>query len=198
MGRFLRLSVIILGVFAAGAFCYFILLKQPRSIETPAPSSGQVKGEIFEEWHIYKPQSDRFEARLPAQPQHAGQAIRMHDGGGIIRYDMYVTQVHFGPTFMINVIEYPASFDVSDSDALLENAMKEIISGNPDNTLLKSSRDSFLGCPSLLFLVQNQQGSIKSRVVQKDHVIYVLSVADTTAENAETHFDKLIHSFKIK
>lgn len=197
MGRLISLVLAVVGVLIAGVLCYNLFLKKSPEKENATTPPLEVTSDLTGEWREYKPQSNLFTVSLPALPHHAAQAIPAQDGGGVIRYNMYLSQARNGATFMINVIEYPPSFDISDSNALLEGVMKEIVGGNPNNTLVKSTRDVFLGFPSLLFLVHNKEGTIKTRVTQKDHVLYVLSAADTTNERAESKFEKLVESFKI-
>lgn len=197
MGRLVRLGLVVVGLLIAGVLiCNIFIKKSPMNEKATAPTI-EVTSDLMEEWREYKPQSQLFTVSLPALPQHASQAIPVQEGEGVIRYNMYLAQARDGATFMINVIEYPASFDVSDSQALLEGVMKEIVGGNPNNTLVKSTRDAFYGFPSLLFLVHNQEGTIKTRVIQKNHVLYVLSAADISDERVESKFEKLVGSFKF-
>jgi hypothetical protein len=154
--------------------------------------------DLTEEWKEYRPQTERFSVTFPTTPQHAAQMIPVPDGDGFIRYDMYLALSRKGATFMINVIEYPATFNMADVDSLLNGVMREMIGGNPSNALLNSNHGTFDGNPCLEFLLHNKKATMKTMVVQKDHTIYVLSAADITQELAEEGFKKLENSFKIQ
>lgn len=198
MGRTTKIVLVVVGILVFAMFYHFLLEKKtsasPKIIEEP----GMATLEIKEEWKEYRPQSDQFVVVLPTTPQHAAQMIPVPEGEGFIRYDMYLAQSRKGATIMINVIEYPVTFDMSDLDALFNGVMREMLAGNPTNVLLKNSKGTFSGHPSFEFIIKNQEATMKTIVIQKDHRLYILSAADSMAEHAEESFQKLLESFKLQ
>lgn len=197
MGRGKKVGIVFLGVLLGVFLCYFAFTKRATPARVNPPIPLPVESEIVEEWKAYSPQSERFQVSFPSFPQHAAQSIPMPEGNGVVRYDMYLAQARNGATYMINVIEYPSSFDTSDAETILSGVMKEMVAGNPGNTLVKNEKTSLFGNPALEFIIHNQESSIKTVTIQKDHFIFVLSAADSTERGAEQNFSKLIKSFKI-
>lgn len=190
-------------IFAISAFgiififlIYRLIFPSVSSIEQQ-PKKHQVQ-EITEIWNEFRPQSELFIVSLPSIPQHAAEIIHAPDGEGQIRYDMYISQSRKNVTYMINIINYPSTYDVSNTESFLQGVMNELLGGNSSNKLLNDSQGTFQGCPSLDFLIQNKTALIKSKVFMKDKTIFVLSVAAQTEDTTTECFKKLASTFVLK
>lgn len=151
-----------------------------------------------EDWKEYKPATGSFTALLPTLPQHASEVVPIPDSSDSIKYNMYLTQSKSGLTYMINMIEYPRSFDTSNSEMLLEGIIKEMMSGDAQNVLVDKSRQEFLGCPSVDFTLKTEHGSVSARALIAGKTVYVLTAIDSSSERAKKGFQRLVDGFSLK
>lgn len=194
MGRKAIFAIAAFGIFFV--FLMYRLFSPSVHICERQPKNDQVV-EITETWNEFHPQSELFTVSLPSVPQHAAEIIHAPDGEGQIRYDMYISHSRKNITYVINIIDYPATYDVSNTESFLQGIMNELLGGNPSNKLLSDSQGTFLGCPSLDFSIQNKTALLKAKVFMRDRTIFVLSVASPTEEMTNEALNKLASTFSL-
>jgi hypothetical protein len=147
-------------------------------------------------WKVFT--SKRFTVELPGQPHHAHETSTVPDSKEKIGYDMYVTQSRLGTTFMINVIEYPPSFNTDSSEPILTAVLNDIMAANDSNTIIHKEYGSFFNYPSIEFVLNNTQANLRVRAFLRDKTLFILSVADTDIDTLDGAFSKFVESFQLK
>jgi len=185
-------------IFVLIAFAFIIPMAMYLFIPKPDLPQAEVKTPVSVEeiWKVFS--SKRFTVELPGQPHHAHETSTMPGSKDKIGYDMYVTQSRLGTTFMINVIEYPPSFNTDSSDSVLTTVLNDIMAGNESNTVRHKEFSSFLDFPSIEFVLSNTQGSLRVRAFLRDKTLFILSVADTDIDALDQTFSKFVKSFQLK
>jgi hypothetical protein len=185
---------IFLGAVVILLFAYFFTPKRYHSL---AMSDSVQAMKLVDEWRTFCSLSERFSVSLPSPPQRAIEFIPIPSSNERIRYDMLLSQAKSGTICMVNIIDYPSSIDVSNSDTILETIIKEIVAGNQANRLMKTDKGIFYGFPGIDFVIVNHDATIYGRTVLNGRSLFVLSVADHDPQDADTAFKKLTDSFVI-
>jgi hypothetical protein len=152
----------------------------------------------LKEWKKFTAPQGQFEVLLPSLPQHASEVVPLLSGQGAIKYDMYIAQKKDGSTFMISVIQYPPSFDVSNANSLLESVMKEMQGANKSNTIQNKEVTVFNTYPALDFWMKNDEFATRSKTFLCGHTLFVLTFVDRNFVDLEQDFSTFINSFQLK
>jgi hypothetical protein len=139
-----------------------------------------------------------FFASFPAAPHHVSGDQNIIQDGQKVGYDIYIAHSRLGTMYMVNVIRYPSTFDVSVPEKILKSAVDEICSSNPANAITKSELGTFSGFPSLDFVVENPLAEIQGRVILKGTTLFVISVASENKDLLHKHFEKFLLSFSFQ
>jgi hypothetical protein len=174
------------------SFFYFFNPKQP-----PVTTAAIPVVLVVDEWREFRSPSERFIVSFPTPPQRAIESIPMPSSDERIRYDMVLSQAKTGTICMVNIIDYPSSVDVSNSEAVLTTAIQEIVSGNQANHLVKSEKTTFQGLPAMDFVIVNQDATIQGMAILKGSALFMLSVADHDPAVVASTFKKLADSFQL-
>ena len=169
----------------------------PKPYHPPAVPAAVQHVNAPDVWKEFRSPSERFVVSLPTPPQRAIESIPMPSSDERINYDMVLSQAKSGTICMVNIIDYPPSVDVSNAEAVLTTAIKEIVAGHQSNRLVKSDKGTFHGFPGMDFVIVNQDATILGRAILKRSSLFVLSVADHDPQVADTVFKKLADSFVI-
>ncbi len=185
-------------IFVLIAFAFIIPMAMYLFIPQPKLPKSEVERPISveETWKVFS--SKRFTVELPGQPHHAHEMSTMPGSKDKIGYDLYVTQSRLGTTFMINVIEYPPSFNTDSSESVLTTVLNDIVAGNKSNKVMHKEFASFFDYPSIEFVLSNTQGNLRVRVFLRNKTLFILSVADTDIDALNQTFSKFVKSFQLK
>ncbi len=198
MAQKARIIVPILGVILIALTLYYLFAPRPYEDESLSTvSSTNPQDILVEEWKEYRPQNGMFVVRLPALPQHASESVPIPDANDSIKYNMYLSQSPAGSTFLINIIQYPPAFDTSNSDALLEGIVKEMMSGNTSNKLISQTKGLFLNHPAVDFTLHTQSGELFAKVFLIGNTVYILSVIDPNTERGQIAFNRFVEGFLL-
>jgi len=187
---------VLLVLVVLGVLFYFLFCPNPyRSVEEETEVISINVSAAEEEWQEFYPASHRFVVMMPVVPQYAHESVPASQGEGSVQYNMYFAQSRRGTTYLVNVIEYPPSFDLSNVDALLRGVAQEMVSGNSSNQLLKEDRKEILGCPSIDFVIKNDEVLAQTRAMLRGNTLFVLTVMDKEQEYLQTQFARFTNSF---
>ncbi len=186
------------GLLLVGIFSLIFVLHGPRSkSQKTAPPQQVMLSDVDDLLMEYIIPGKQFNASFPAAPQHVSGNQNVLQDGEKLGYDIYIAQSRLGTTYMVNVIQYPPTFNVSLSEKILKSAVDEICSSNPANTITKSDVGTFSGFPSLDFVVENPLAEIQGRVILKGTTLFVISVAGENKDTLHKHYEKFLSSFSF-
>lgn len=193
-----RIAVVLASLFLLVLLStYFLFAPKPYKHTEKTPIMPIPLAEPPEEWKEYAPATQEFSVRIPTLPQHAADATPAQNTSGFVHYDIYFAQSRAGSTYVINVIEYPLTFDTTNPDVVLNGVMQEMLGGNPANQLMKSNRGNFSGYPSAEFALKNPDVEAYTRAILKGRSLYVLTVMDKDSQQAQANFTKFTDSFQF-
>ena len=184
-------------IFAVVIILSFFYFFNPKPYQPPATPAVIPVALVVEDWREFRSPTERFTVSLPTPPQRAIESIPMPSSDERIRYDMVLSQAKTGTICMVNIIDYPSSVDVSNSEAVLTTAIQEIVSGNQANHLVKSEKTTFQGLPAINFVIVNQDATIHGMAILKGSSLFMLSVADHDPAVVDATFKKLTDSFQL-
>jgi hypothetical protein len=193
-GRLIIVLASVIAIFCISIYLLFAPKPYQHTAETRVPSPMMAAPE---EWKNYAPPSQEFSVSIPTLPQHAAEEAPAQNIDGYMHYDIYFAQAKSGTTFVINVIEYPPSFDISNPDVVLNGVMQEMLGGNQANQLVSSSHEKFLEYPSIEFILKNPDVEACSKAILKGRKLYVLTVMDRDAQLARAAFSRFIGSLQF-
>jgi hypothetical protein len=186
------------GLFLVIIFSLVFILHGPRPKAQKAIHSEQViLSDVDDVLMQYDIPGKDFLASFPAAPQHVAGYQNVIQNGQKVGYDIYVAQSRLGTTYMVNVIRYPQTFDVSVSEKILKSAVDEIRSSNPANDITKSELSTYNGLPSIDFVVENPLAEIQGRAILKGTTLFVISVAGENKDTLHKHYEKFLSSFSF-
>lgn len=149
-------------------------------------------------WITYESSDGLFAITLPSAPQHVGEVALLPNGEQKVKYDVYFSQGIAGATCVISTIRYPAAFDITRQEEVLEGVKKEMMGSNPSNQILSDEKSTFMGFPSVEFSIKNNGFTSKTKAILASTVLYIITVMERNPEQLDADFTALVHSFVIK
>src|SRR5260221_12663365 len=110
-----RTWILLAVLFVIAIFAYDFLTKKPK--KAPRWDDVNLQAE-YVGWKEYQPQSNRFQVRLPALPQHtsASEVAKLGGSKDMVKYDVYLAQAKDHTTFIISTMEYPEAVSLTKED----------------------------------------------------------------------------------
>jgi hypothetical protein len=189
--------IVIVLLLILGIGLYVVLSPRPA---TPTPTESlpvRAVNELTEEWRDYASPSNDFSISLPTVPQHTEDYVPMPNSDGNIKYTMFLAQARLGTSFVINSIQYPPTFDASNSEVILKSIAQEMVAGKEANQLTNQEFFSFQGYPATIFGIANNNVTTKNLAVLQDKKVYVITVADRNPQAVDDLFKRAVDSFII-
>ncbi|MGR3952375.1 MAG: hypothetical protein QRY74_05735 [Chlamydia sp.] len=195
MSQKTRIIISISSIMLLACVLYYLFLPIPYTL-----SQGSIeiqKTLSQDEWKEYRPENGKFTALLPSIPQHAYEEVLIPNTQESISYDMHLSQNTDGNSCLIHIIQYPCSFDTSNSDILLEGILEEMAAGNRSTQIISKTKSQFLQNPSMDFHLSTSNGELYARVFIAKKAIYVLSVLDSNSMRGMETFTRFVESFSL-
>lgn len=193
MNRLLLLILIVILLSAA-----YFAFRPKQTHEMPVQTELTTQGKKEGDWRAYTPPSGKFAVILPVLPQRATDTVNDESTQEPRRYEMYIAQSADGTSYLINLITYPDSSELADRQAIFKSFVDDMIASNVHNQLVSSTPAQFQGHEAMDFNIQNNEGTLTSKMFIDGNTLYVLSrlARPDTPENGD--FEKFISSFSIK
>lgn len=181
----LGIAIICLVLLMAGLFYFFT--KQPD----PAQQ------EDFYSWQEFTPRSGLFKITLPHFPQYAKDFVLVGNSDQKLRYDMYASEKIDGTLFLINIITYPESSDMSFTDDILHHTLDELMRSKSENHLVHFEKGVFQQYPALNFSIENRSFHIEGKILIVDKRVYVLTYTTYKDNFDPKEYQYFINSFRL-
>jgi hypothetical protein len=184
-------GLVILIVAAIVGFAGFRLYKDwgaRRGLSTP-----------INRWITFTPQNKKFQVSLPTAPRYVDEVLPIPNSDKKQGYQIYAAQEMDGAVYMISIASYPADYDTSNKQELLNNLVDELLKKHDVKTILSRKKGTTQEGRDFQELVLTNNGlDIRGKaIVGDDKTIYVLIYTgppDNFSIDEYTHF---IDSFKI-
>ena len=152
----------------------------------------------FSKWKEFIPQSKMFKVRLPNLPQYGNDLKEIPGSEHKRHYAIYAAEKINGTLFLIDVITYPPEVDVSSSEDLLNNNLRDFMQGKTNNELKKTLHGVFDTYRSIDFSFNNDEYEIEGKSIHNGQVVYILSYVTKKDEMDESEYKYFIDSFHIQ
>lgn len=177
----------------------FLLFRQCAQAykDLPSTAMGEPIREEFEAWQEFVSPEGRFKVLLPGHPQHASEQVPTPVTGQALDYEMYAIDDDQGASYMVSLITYPAAVDLTDTDAILSSIKDEMVVTNPGSKLQSMQLNQFNGHPAIDFTITNPEMQINSKVVLRDHTLYLVALIEKQGFVDPKKYQKFIESFQF-
>lgn len=157
----------------------------------------QKESAIALDWKEFVARSGNFKALLPSDPQYAKQGVEIPNSDKKRRYELYASEKVNGTVFMISISTYPPDMDTSDVPQMLQDALTELMQGNPDNKLVKQEDTIYQNQPALEFTIENDPFKVEGVAFMVNKALYVLSYTARTLDFNPDEYKHFIDSFVL-
>lgn len=151
----------------------------------------------FATWRKFTPRSGLFEVLVPGNPQYVKDYLPIPNTDLKKRYDIYVSEKVDGTTFLINVISYPADYEIKSSKETIHQNIEELKSNRTNNPLNTLWEEMLADGKSLNFAFENQDYRIQGHSIHDDRIIYLLSYISKKETFDDDEYEYFIRSFKL-
>lgn len=151
----------------------------------------------FQEWKEFNQTDGTFVAMFPVLPQHVTDKIPDPITNEPRKYDMYAAVSDQGTGFIISTITFPEKVK-ENIESILRSSVNDMLTRNKENKLKMTKLGKFFGSDSLDFSLENNEITVAGKVILKDNMLYVLSMADKTDEFNLEKLNFFINSFHIR
>jgi hypothetical protein len=152
--------------------------------------------EVSNNWPLATTQE--FQVAFPEKPHVIQRTMRLGEGEGSLRYDVYLAPINERAICLLLVATYPRPLAAGHEMAGLEGLLKGIMGHHPDNQLVFAKGIKALGSPAIDFLIQSGTNYFRGRALMKGSKLYLLAIEGRKGEQSEEQFQSYFQSFQIK
>lgn len=193
-GRYLFLLIMTILVVAV-----VLILRDYQNLYKALPINipEKVTAGQFDDWRIYRSDSGRFTVMMPGLTQNAAESIidpKTHEKR---RYNMYVAQRANGNIFMITMITFPSSEDLSNPEQMYDSVVAEMLAANSKNELENKEIKVVNNQKVLDFTIKGDTVTSKNRAMISGNNLFLLSYMAKPGLYDLQEFNYFVDSFTL-
>ncbi len=198
MKSFKSTIFILVGICLLAFAGYFFYVKQPAqnaSLQVPA----YLEKVTNDSWQVYEPKSRSFKILFPkVPPQHVATSQAFENSKERIIYNVYSSIGSDATTYMLSIVQYPPSFDISSPKSILQTTLQQMTQGSLHNTIVGQKSVAIGNCPAIEFDLQNVEFATLGRAMMNGSTLYVLTVMNRDRNHLEENYRQFVDSFEIR
>jgi hypothetical protein len=198
-----RLTTILIAILVLiGSFLFIRYIKDsyrllPFNEKNPLDAGSNKPLSNFLNWKEFNHTDGTFTALFPVLPQHVTDKIADPITKESRKYDMYAAADENGTGYLVSTTTFPEKIDPKNVEIVLRSAVNDMLSRNKDNKLKITKAGKFNDSDSLDFALENNQVKVAGKAIIHDNILYVLSMADQSADFNNEELTFFINSFQI-
>jgi len=149
------------------------------------------------DWKTTHSLKGNCQVAFPTAPEHMRQQMPLPEGGGTLKYDVYVSGLEKEAVFMVLIAEYPSLIGNQYAEMSLEGFLNGILTQNPKNKLLFADLIEVDGHKALDFFIQTGEVYFKGRAIMANNSLYLLAMECDETKYVEDHYLQFISSFSF-
>jgi len=157
----------------------------------------EIQADLTKDWIKFVPFTGKFTVYLPRTPKYAIDIVNVPKTDIKRWYEMYVAEEPNGTVFLVNLISYHSSFDLSNVKGVLHNVVNEMISSNLNNRVLELKDETFQGRRSVFFHFQNESIEVKGIAFLAGMTVYQLTYTALSENFNENEYEGFVNSFEL-
>lgn len=153
--------------------------------------------QLPKDWTKFVPFTGKFTIYLPKAPKYAIDIANEPNTDVKRWYEMYASEEVNGTVFLVNLISYHPSFDLTDTQRILHNVVNEMISSNINNKVLEITDGTFQDRKAVFFHFENESIEVKGVAFLAGITVYQLTYTALKVNFNEEEYEEFIHSFEL-